>query len=64
MSINLPIPEIKFVEKNYYWVPFDASLKCVLHQFKMRSHDEIKTLRKYIGKSFEVDPYSFEIVLI
>jgi hypothetical protein len=30
----------------------------------MKSHDEIKTLRKYIGHSFKVDPYSFEIVII
>src|SRR3569833_2950649 len=64
MSVSLPIPEIKTVEKDYYWVPFDVKQKCVKHSFIMKSHDEIKTLRKLIGKSFEVNPYSFEIVII
>mmetsp|Transcript_1916 Transcript_1916/g.1827 ORF Transcript_1916/g.1827 Transcript_1916/m.1827 type:complete len:91 (+) Transcript_1916:518-790(+) len=30
----------------------------------MKSHDEIKTMRKLIGQSFDVDPHSFEIALI
>lgn len=30
----------------------------------MKSHDEIKGLRKCIGASFDVDPDSFEIALI
>jgi hypothetical protein len=30
----------------------------------MKSHDEIKSLRKLIGQSFETDPHSFEIVVI
>ena len=25
MSVSLPIPEIKIVEKNFYWVPYDTS---------------------------------------
>lgn len=29
MSISLPIPEIKLVEKSYYWVPYNTGEKCI-----------------------------------
>ena len=64
MSINLPIPEIKIIEKEFYWVPFDTSEKCIKHKFIIKSHDEVKTLRKYIGNSFDKSPDSFEILII
>jgi hypothetical protein len=54
MSISLPIPEIKIVEKSFYWVPYDTSKKCVQDTFKFKSLEQIKTLRKYIATSFEV----------
>ena len=57
MSINLPIPEIKLVEKDYFWVPYDVSKKCIKHSFVMKSHEEIKTLRKLIGQAHDIDPY-------
>jgi hypothetical protein len=37
MSVSLPIPEIKIVEKQYYWVPYDTSKKCILDSFKLKS---------------------------
>jgi hypothetical protein len=49
MSISLPIPEIKIVEKSFYWVPYDTSKKCVQDTFKFKSLEQIKTLRKYIA---------------
>ena len=64
MSISLPIPEIKIVEKEYYWVPFDTKQKCVKHSFKLKSHEPIKNLRKYIGNSFDLHPESFELSLV
>lgn len=64
MSINLPIPEIKIIEKELFWVPFDTSEKCLKLNFKIKSHDEVKSLRKYIGTSFDKNPDSFEIMLI
>jgi hypothetical protein len=49
MSISLPIPEIKVVEKPYYWVPFDTEKKCVTDSFRFKSHEPIKNLRKFIA---------------
>jgi ubiquitin carboxyl-terminal hydrolase 4/11/15 len=37
MSVSLPIPEIKIVDKHYYWVPYDTSKKCVQDTFKLKS---------------------------
>lgn len=39
MSISLPIPEIKLVEKDYYWVPYDTSKRCIKSTFKFKSHE-------------------------
>lgn len=50
MSISLPIPEIKLVEKAYYWVPFDTDRKCVQDTFRFKSNEPIKHLRKYIAQ--------------
>lgn len=49
MSISLPIPEIKIVEKAYYWVPYDCSKRSILDNFKFKSHEPIKNLRKFIA---------------
>lgn len=64
MSISLPIPEIKLVEKGYFWIPYDTTKRCIKHSFKFKSHEPIKNLRKFIGKSFDVNKEQFEIVLI
>jgi len=64
MSISLPIPEIKLVEKDYFWVPFDTQKRCVKHKFVFKSHEPIKNLRKFIARSFDIKKESFEIVLI
>lgn len=55
MSISLPIPEIKIIEKEYYWVPFDTYENCTKHWFKMKTHEPIKNLRKFIANSFNVN---------
>ena len=64
MSISLPIPEIKIVEKDFFWVPFNTKLRCVRYSFKLKSHEPIKNLRKYIGRAMDVPPESFELVLV
>lgn len=46
MNISLPIPEIKLIERDYFWVPFDTSKKCVKYSFNMKTHEPIKNLRK------------------
>lgn len=38
MNISLPIPEIKLVQKKFFWVPYDTSERCVLSSFSMKSH--------------------------
>lgn len=37
MSVSLPIPEIKIVEKTYFWVPYDTSKRCIEDIFKFKS---------------------------
>ena len=64
MSVSLPIPEIKLVEKMYYWVPFDTGKKCVQDVFRLKSHEPLKSLRKYIGARFNVHPEQFELCII
>lgn len=64
MSVSLPIPEIKIVEKQFYWVPCDTSKKCLLDSFKFKSLEQIKTLRKYIAQSFDVHQEQFELIII
>lgn len=56
ISISLPIPEIKIVEKEFFWVPFDTKQKCVKYSFKLKSHEPVKNLRKFIGRAFDVNP--------
>jgi len=55
MSISLPIPEIKLVEKEYFWVPNDTSKKCIRGKFRFKSHEQIKSLRKYIANMHDVN---------
>lgn len=64
MSVSLPIPEIKIVDKHYYWVPYDSSKKCVQDTFKLKSLEQIKTLRRQVASAFEVHQEQFEIVII
>jgi ubiquitin carboxyl-terminal hydrolase 4/11/15 len=64
MSVSLPIPEIKIVDKAFYWVPYDTSKPCVQDNFKFKSLEQIKTLRKYIATSFDVHQEQFELVVI
>jgi len=55
MSISLPIPEIKLLEKDFFWVPFDTSKKCTKYSFTMKTHEPIKNLRKFVGRYFNVN---------
>jgi ubiquitin carboxyl-terminal hydrolase 4/11/15 len=64
MSISLPIPEIKICQGDYFWVPFDTNKKCVKDSFRFKSHERIKSLRKYIATRFKVNPEKFELVLV
>ncbi|CDW79869.1 ubiquitin carboxyl-terminal hydrolase family [Stylonychia lemnae] len=64
MSISLPIPEIKIVEKEYFWVPYDTKKKCVKNFFRFKSHEQIKSLRKLIANMHDVNQEQFELVLI
>lgn len=64
MSISLPIPEIKIVEKEYYWVPYDTSKRCIKGYFRFKSHEQIKNLRKYIASMHDVHQEQFELVII
>ena len=64
MSISLPIPEIKIVERDYFFVPYDTKKRCIKHHFTFKSHERIKNLRKFIGKSFRVHPEQFELLLV
>ena len=64
MNISLPIPEIKQIQKNFFWVPFDVSKRCVYYNFSIKGHKNIKNLREFISTAFNVNKYSFEIVLI
>lgn len=64
MSVSLPIPEIKIVEKSYFWVPYDTSKKCIKDSFKFKSLEQIKTLRRYIASTFDVHQEQFELVII
>ena len=64
MSVSLPIPEIKIVDKQFYWVPYDTSKKCVQDTFKFKSLEQIKTLRKYIATTYDVQQEQFELVII
>jgi len=55
MSISLPIPEIKIIEKEYFWVPYDTKKKCVKSYFRFKSHEQIKNLRKLIANMHDVN---------
>jgi ubiquitin carboxyl-terminal hydrolase 4/11/15 len=55
MSISLPIPEIKLVEKDYFWVPYDTSKRCIKSSFKFKSHEQIKNLRRALANLHEVN---------
>ena len=64
MNISLPIPEIKLIQKQFFWVPFDPSKRCVLFNFSIKSHKQINNLKEFIGNSFNINKHSFDIVLI
>jgi hypothetical protein len=64
MNISLPIPEIKLIQKQFFWVPFDTSKRCVLYNFSIKGHKQVKSLRELIGKAFNVNKNSFEVVLV
>jgi hypothetical protein len=64
MSVSLPIPEIKIVEKEYYWVPWETSKRCVKGWFRLKSHEQVKKLRKLIAGLHEVSQEQFELVVI
>lgn len=64
MSISLPIPEIKIVERDYFWVPYNTSKRCIKGSFRFKSHEQIKSLRKYIAVLHDINQEQFEIAAI
>ena len=63
-NITLPIPEIRLIQKQFFWVPFDPSKRSVLYNFSIKSHKQINHLKEFIGEAFNVNKHSFDIVLI
>ena len=49
MNITLPIPEIKVITKQFFWVPFNTSKRGILHSFSIKSHKPVKSLKNYIA---------------
>lgn len=64
MNISLPIPEIRLIQKQFFWVPFDPSKRCILYNFSIKSHKPINHLKEFIGEAFKVNKHSFDVVLI
>lgn len=64
MNISLPIPEIKLIQKPFFWVPFDPAKRSILYNFSIKSHKPINHLKEFIGDAFKVNKHSFDIVLI
>ena len=64
MNISLPIPEIRLISKQLFWVPFDPSKRSVLFNFSIKSHKTINHLKEVVGEAFRVNKHSFDIVLI
>ena len=48
MNISLPIPTLTNIEKVFVWVPYAVSEKSSLHTFKIKSHESVRNLRKYL----------------
>jgi hypothetical protein len=64
MNISLPIPEIRLIQKQFFWVPFDPSKRSILYNFSLKSHKQINNLKEFIGEALKVNKHSFDIVLI
>ena len=64
MNITLPIPEIKLITKQFFWVPFDTSKRAILHSFSIKSHKLVKSLKNQIAQNFDTKRKSFEIILM
>jgi len=45
MNITLPIPEIRVINKQYFWVPYETAEESVLHSFSIKSHKLVKNLK-------------------
>ena len=48
MNISLPIPALNNIEKVFVWVPYGVHQKSSLHTFKIKSHESVRNLRKYL----------------
>lgn len=64
MNISLPIPEIRLIQKQFFWVPYDPSKRSILFNFSIKSHKQINHLKEFIGEAFKVNKHSFDIVLV
>lgn len=64
MNITLPIPEVKFIQKKFFWIPFDTSKRNVLFKFSIKSHMQIKSLMEFLAGVFRRNKYGFDLVLI
>ena len=64
MNITLPIPEMRLIQKQYFWVPADVSEECILHSFQIRSHKTVKHLKSMIAKTFQTKRKDLQICLV
>jgi ubiquitin carboxyl-terminal hydrolase 4/11/15 len=64
MNITLPIPEVKLILKNFYWIPFDTSKRNILYKFSIKSHLQIRSLKEFISNTFKTNKYGFDLALI
>jgi len=45
MNITLPIPEIRLIHKQFFWIFADSSEESVHHTFMIKSHKLVKNLK-------------------
>lgn len=64
MNITLPIPEIRVVSKQYFWVPQDTSEESVLHSFSIKSHKLVNELKAIIGAAFNTRRKNIQLLLV
>ena len=64
MNISLPIPEMKMIQKQFFWVPSDTSSRGILHTFNIKSHKLFKHLKNQIANCFHTKRKYIELVLV
>ena len=64
MNITLPIPEVKIITKQFFWIPYDQSKRKICFTFAIKSHLQIRHLKEFISNTFKVNKYAFDLVLV